>query len=1202
MEMNKMNNLSFGELKTFAQINGTVPAETNNAAIQNSNNNNISNTQSGSQSADSPSMQPQLDKDTVVFFGKEVKKKNIAIGTAIIASLSALITGIVALSKGKVVAGEDAKLTTKLKEGLKAIFIPSKIEEYNNIKNGNVETNDKLTPTPKAEEENPNSITSKTPAVSPTPKDTETTPKEGATGNNNDVTGTTASGTPGVEKKNDIPQQPEIKGQEEVKGSTADEGKDTQGTGNTEKNGTNNTTASGTLGAGKKNDIPQRPETKGTGAENKNAQGTQGTKTKSVLIQPQELEPINDYIKFKRPISQEKAELHKEILSNEESLKNVKNIYYNTYSKLSPEMQDALGLEFAEFISQPGFLRPDTEGIQFIAEQFTPKDIEKLVQNDETSIRIFHSLTLPNARLDQIADVRRGYNLSNKPLVKELIKKTINTDIRELLETRNFTNAIADNTAGMPEETITARLNDMWGHYYEFFTLIEADKTSDITDLAKHIGKSEEEWKKAVENLFSKAKEIRRKNAPGKAAALINENASPEVKKILNNEEFQKYLIEEQIDDKNGLSVWWPSIAENIRNLGKGDSNYIDLKVVKKLIENRRMGQERYGSLDNYHLLLQYLEGPHALKSEIQELYKRVGMESEMPAIFKGTNGAVHTISTERNKEIEDEFNKYIASVIDPKIADAKAAEAAKNKARAEKMNTAKIIDENQERAQKAKESLEQMKSLIQENAPTPEMAKFLDNEEFLEYLIGNNVDKQDFAAKIKNLGSNQDGITPEMLKFLIENDPMNAQLCIYFNNKTPSTRTISGLKIAAKKCGFTPKEAAATAKAAQAAQGAGNAAAETGTGAVAGTQTAQSADKPAKAAEGKAPSSKANPASKSGTEINSNPASDDIQKTNSASVKAESAEDKQKLYEQYRLESDKAGDEYAKARKKYQETYDIVDKYNMHLKSIALGEANLRLYGVWGRKSDLTQDLISDTKIDLAKAKEELAAIEPKYKKEMLFRQAYDKFSKEFEGKEDELKNLFSQVSLGKQPMNSDEYRALCDIYSEKCVTMPETSKATQIEAHHGINGKNYDIRSELAKTGKSKLADKYDAQFAALPPLERECVVYRGRLKHWANGDRNIDFDIVSKANPGDIITPDTGYSYTAMDRRTANGFTAAKKEDGMMYQIIIPKGAKVSRNGEHGGEILMPRNAQYKVVSKGKDPNGLLNVVLEYILPKS
>ncbi len=54
-------------------------------------------------------------------------------------------------------------------------------------------------------------------------------------------------------------------------------------------------------------------------------------------------------------------------------------------------------------------------------------------------------------------------------------------------------------------------------------------------------------------------------------------------------------------------------------------------------------------------------------------------------------------------------------------------------------------------------------------------------------------------------------------------------------------------------------------------------------------------------------------------------------------------------------------------------------------------------------------------------------------------------------------------------------------------------------------------------------------------------------------------------------------------------------------MLYTIRIPKGARVSRNMEHGGEILMPRGAEYRLISKQLRPDGKTDVTLEYILPK-
>ena len=99
------------------------------------------------------------------------------------------------------------------------------------------------------------------------------------------------------------------------------------------------------------------------------------------------------------------------------------------------------------------------------------------------------------------------------------------------------------------------------------------------------------------------------------------------------------------------------------------------------------------------------------------------------------------------------------------------------------------------------------------------------------------------------------------------------------------------------------------------------------------------------------------------------------------------------------------------------------------------------------------------------------------------------------------------------------------------------------------------------------------------------------------------NADFEIMDTAKVGDVVVPDTAYSYTAFSRQLAEGWgTHSDCARSIMYEIHLPKGAKVSRNLEHGGEVVMPRGAQYKVVDKKVHDNGDIEAVLEYILPKT
>ena len=190
-----------------------------------------------------------------------------------------------------------------------------------------------------------------------------------------------------------------------------------------------------------------------------------------------------------------------------------------------------------------------------------------------------------------------------------------------------------------------------------------------------------------------------------------------------------------------------------------------------------------------------------------------------------------------------------------------------------------------------------------------------------------------------------------------------------------------------------------------------------------------------------------------------------------------------------------------------------------------------------------------------------------------------------------------------------------------------PTFADNTQVSMHHGISGQNCKVREVVeARTNgfkgldedevkdilaTEKYMEKVDKEFAKLPPLEKDCIVYRGRNEHPVIKRFNKDFEIMDKAKVGDVIVPDTGYSYTAFNRSMAEnwGGEGARfyNEDGsltrnIMYEIHLPKGAKVSRNGEHCGEVVMPRGAQYIIKDKKVDKEGCMEVVLEYILPRS
>ena len=187
----------------------------------------------------------------------------------------------------------------------------------------------------------------------------------------------------------------------------------------------------------------------------------------------------------------------------------------------------------------------------------------------------------------------------------------------------------------------------------------------------------------------------------------------------------------------------------------------------------------------------------------------------------------------------------------------------------------------------------------------------------------------------------------------------------------------------------------------------------------------------------------------------------------------------------------------------------------------------------------------------------------------------------------------------------------------------LPTICEGSNVPMHYYLNGVNMDVRravkyehtplpDDLDKEFYEKsiargkeIIKKTDAQFENLPETEKEYIVYRGHAESSAlMQEANEDFAIVEKAQKGDIIIPDKGYSYTAFHRDLAEHFGGNKVKDNgraIIYTIHIPKGAKVSRMmANHDGEVVMPRGAEYKVLSKKVHDSGYTEIELEYIIP--
>ena len=260
-------------------------------------------------------------------------------------------------------------------------------------------------------------------------------------------------------------------------------------------------------------------------------------------------------------------------------------------------------------------------------------------------------------------------------------------------------------------------------------------------------------------------------------------------------------------------------------------------------------------------------------------------------------------------------------------------------------------------------------------------------------------------------------------------------------------------------------------------------------------------------------------------------------------------------------------------------------------------------------RKFDTTgENIVSDVTIPYVKPEH--------FEEAVRFAQKYDAMSK------NELEILYKEALNGNSNnMSALEFKVLTAHLELKQRNYPLTSDLTQIKDHHYIHGQNHYYRETadkikgLGKTKKDYTREEFkqlseemkdeimentyfinnynrmldiDKRLAELPPLEKDCIFYRGL------SSRHIP--CIMNGKIGEVVVPDKGYAYTAFDRSLAAAFS------GDAYLVIkTPKGARISRNMEHGGEALFPRNAEYRILSKFKTPEGKWEIELEYILPE-
>lgn len=152
--------------------------------------------------------------------------------------------------------------------------------------------------------------------------------------------------------------------------------------------------------------------------------------------------------------------------------------------------------------------------------------------------------------------------------------------------------------------------------------------------------------------------------------------------------------------------------------------------------------------------------------------------------------------------------------------------------------------------------------------------------------------------------------------------------------------------------------------------------------------------------------------------------------------------------------------------------------------------------------------------------------------------------------------------------------------INNQKNVTLEALYKQTEID----FAGRPEDIieikADDLACFTKSNIRSLIrNRDFLKLQPQPHQSTVFRARRRGYDGGGG--DFEIISKAKVGDEIIPSGGFAYAARFKSQTAPYLGLP--DGMLYEIVVPKGSQISVNMEHGGEAVFPALSKFKLLKK-------------------
>lgn len=184
---------------------------------------------------------------------------------------------------------------------------------------------------------------------------------------------------------------------------------------------------------------------------------------------------------------------------------------------------------------------------------------------------------------------------------------------------------------------------------------------------------------------------------------------------------------------------------------------------------------------------------------------------------------------------------------------------------------------------------------------------------------------------------------------------------------------------------------------------------------------------------------------------------------------------------------------------------------------------------------------------------------------------------------------------------LKADTFSPKIDKWFDGIKTTPpyanrETTVVAGHHSFHGVNGsynETFENRLACFPNANQKLKEfifnnftesnivklSSNRKFLKLQPQPHQSTVFRARGRGYDGS--GADFEIISKAKVGDEIVPSGGFAYAAHFKPQTAQYLGLP--DGMLYEIVVPKGSQISVNMEHGGEAVFPALSKFRLLKK-------------------